>query len=329
MPASRRRFLRGAGGTLCAAALPAGVVRLAFADNTREISFACISDAHIQQIRGGQFVRNWDDQLRLAVAEINRLRPAPDFVLFGGDLAQLGKRAELDHGADILSGLHAPCRMVVGEHDYYLNMGEHWRELFGPSHYSFALKGVHFIVLNNILTSDNWSAQWPSAQRRMAEMACLENPNCDAFRLGNAQLDWLARELAPLANDTPLVLFTHAPLQQLYRPWNFWTEEAPVVHALLARFRQVEVFHGHVHQQGQQQLGNIRFTALPASAWAWPYAAPSVPTSTRGASHIPLMTLGADDPARAATGWELVNLHSGRAERQIVFPGTGPASVAG
>ena len=60
-----------------------------------------------------------------------RIDPQPDFVLYGGDLAQLGQREELELGAQILKNLKAPVRMMVGEHDWFLDMGEKWRELFG------------------------------------------------------------------------------------------------------------------------------------------------------------------------------------------------------
>jgi len=61
-----------------------------------------------------------------AVAEANLLDPKPDFVMFGGDLAQLGKPEEIDHGLEILSALHQKPRFVLGEHDFYLDMGEYW-----------------------------------------------------------------------------------------------------------------------------------------------------------------------------------------------------------
>jgi len=50
--------------------------------------------------------------------------PQPDFVLYGGDLAQLGRKEELDLGAQILKALKAPVRMMVGEHDWYFDMGQ-------------------------------------------------------------------------------------------------------------------------------------------------------------------------------------------------------------
>ena len=44
----------------------------------------------------------------------------PDFVFYGGDLAQLGQAKELEMGAQILKNLKAPLRMMVGEHDWFL-----------------------------------------------------------------------------------------------------------------------------------------------------------------------------------------------------------------
>ncbi|MGR9053719.1 MAG: twin-arginine translocation signal domain-containing protein, partial [Gammaproteobacteria bacterium] len=95
---SRRDFLKKTGTLALGGTLPLSLVELAFADSDRNFTFAYISDAHIQQIEGTRFVRNWDQGLIRAVAETNLLLPKPDFVMFGGDLAQLGKQAELDHG---------------------------------------------------------------------------------------------------------------------------------------------------------------------------------------------------------------------------------------
>lgn len=90
-----------------------------------------------------------------AVAEVNLLDPKPDFVMFGRDLAQLGKSEEIDHGLEILSALHQKSRFVVDEHDSYLDMGEYWAKKVSEHYYSFDHKGVHFVVLNSILTHNN------------------------------------------------------------------------------------------------------------------------------------------------------------------------------
>jgi 3',5'-cyclic-AMP phosphodiesterase len=144
------------------------------------------------------------------------MSPKPDFVMFGGDLAQLATKPELDHGAVMLAKLNAPLRMVMGEHDYYLDLGEYWSKLFGPQFYSFDHKDVHFVVLNSILTFDDWTHnRWPTPQQRMLEMAGLDNPNGSPFMVGEKQRDWLAKDLAKVKMDTPVAVFSHSPLQKI------------------------------------------------------------------------------------------------------------------
>ena len=99
---TRRDFLKSAGALTAVSTLPVSLVELAFADSGRNFTFAYISDSHIQHISGTKFVRNWDRGLIRAVAETNLLSPKPDFVVFGGDLGQLAKKEELDHGAEML-----------------------------------------------------------------------------------------------------------------------------------------------------------------------------------------------------------------------------------
>jgi 3',5'-cyclic AMP phosphodiesterase CpdA len=250
-----------------------------------------------------------------AVAEANLLDPKPDFVMFGGDLAQLGNKPELDHGAELLSTLNIQPRMVMGEHDYYLDLGDYWSELFGEKYYSFDVKGVHFVVLNSILTYDEWTYdRWESGERRMNEMAGLDNPNGSPFMVGEKQREWLANDLKKVARDTPVVVFSHSPIQKIYKGWNFWTEDAEEVQALLAPFNKVNVMYGHVHQIQYNQIGNIAFNSVMATAWPWPYPG----TYAQATSHLPVMTVEMNraDPfnERDATGWQLVDVHSGRVD---------------
>src|SRR5262249_46182774 len=148
-------------------------------------------------------------------------------------------------------------RCVVGEHDYYADLGAHWSDLFGSQFYSFDHKGVHFVVLNSVLTHEEWLLRWPSGEQRMYEMTSFGTSRGAPFMVGNRQLAWLQRDLANIARTTPIVLFSHAPLQKINRALNFWTEDAEDVHALLAPFGQVSVLYGHVHQVQSNQIGNI------------------------------------------------------------------------
>jgi hypothetical protein len=73
-------------------------------------------------------------------------------------------------------------------------------------------------------------------------------PAGPGFYVGEAGRRWLARELGRLDPDAPLIVLSHAPLARVFRPWQQWTADAPQVAALLAPFRQVLCFHGHVHR---------------------------------------------------------------------------------
>jgi len=309
----RRDFLKGAAAAAAAGVVPMSLVKLAFADPAQDFTFAYISDAHIQHISGSKFVRNWDRGLIRAVAETNLLTPKPDFVMFGGDLGQLGMKEELDHGAEIMSKLSFKTRYVMGEHDYYLDLGEYWSKLFGPHWHSFDHKGVHFVVLNSVLTYDEWTYnRWPSAEERMLQMAGLDNPNGSPFMVGEKQRAWLKADLDQIKKTTPLVVFSHSPLQKLYKGWNFWTDDAEEVQAILAPFEKVNVIYGHVHQIQYNQVGNISFNAVMATAWPWPY-----PQAYAQAQHtMPVLTVPMNraDPffERDATGWQFIDVHTGR-----------------
>ena len=325
---NRRDFLKSVGVLMAAGSLPVSLVELSFADVGQNFTFAYISDAHIQHIKGNKFVRNWDRGLIRAVAETNLLTPKPDFVIFGGDLAQLGTKAELDHGAEIMSALRYKVHYVMGEHDYYLDLGKYWERLFGPQYHSFDHKGVHFVILNSILTYDDWTHnRWPTAEQRMLEMAGLDNPNGSPFMVKDRQRQWLKKDLEKVDKKTPVVVMSHSPLQKIYKGWNFWTEDAEKVQALLKPFNKVTVLYGHVHQIQYNQIGNISFNAVMATAWPWPY-----PQSySQAVSHLPKLTVPMNraDPffERDATGWQFMNLATGNVDIKYTLYNNTPRSV--
>lgn len=320
-PFNRRDFLKRS-AAVAMGSLPLSLVNVTFAKNkTQNFSFAYISDSHITHIKGNQFVRNWDRGLTRAVAETNLLDPKPDFIFYGGDIAQLGKPEEIDHGLEILSGLSGKTHYVMGEHDYYTDLGDYWRKQLGDDHYSFDHKGVHFVVLNSILTHEKWMHQkWEKGMDRMKQMARLDNPHGQPFMVGDQQREWLKKDLAKISKDTPIVVFSHSPLQKIYKGWNFWTDDAEQVQALLKPFDKVSVLYGHVHQIQYNQIGNISFNSAMATAWPWPY-----PKSyTQKASYMPQLTVEMDraDPffERDATGWQFINMDTGNVDLHYLLP---------
>jgi 3',5'-cyclic AMP phosphodiesterase CpdA len=281
----RRRFLEAAG--LAAAGVwatgklaphsfqPVDVVHAAAPE--KSFTFAYVSDTHLYEKKlNERFIR----AILRAVEDVNALSPQPDFVLFGGDLAQLGQPGELAEGAQILKAIKAPVKMMVGEHDWYLDMGAGWRKSFGKDVYSFDHKGVHFVVLNSVIVEDYWTGPKLSPMERMLAMAQLDNPNGRPFTVGAEQRDWLAKDLAAVKKDTPLIVFSHSPLYKIYKPWNFWTDDAEEVQKLLAPFTNATVIHGHTHQMLSNRIGNIHFHGMLSTAWPWPYAPQGLPKLT-------------------------------------------------
>lgn len=279
----RRNFLKVSAAAFAATAAKGLAAPHSFqpvsvaAPGVEPFRFAYISDSHLyDKTINDRFVNS----LLRAVDDVNRMTPQPDFVLYGGDLAQLGQRSELDLGAEILKSVKAPLKMMVGEHDWYLDLGERWREHFGADRYSFDHKGVHFVVLNSVIEADFWTARGLTPMQRMQTVAGLDNQQQSPFTVGAEQRAWLEQDLQQVAKDTPLIVFSHSPLYKIYKKWNFWTDDADEVQAILKRFDRVTVIHGHTHQMLTNRIGNIFFHGLLSTAWPWPYAPEGLPELT-------------------------------------------------
>lgn len=230
----RRNFLRlGAVGG--GAVFMSGLFHGAAAAGSEDFYFVQLSDSHW----GYKGPANPDAQntLRKAVAHVNALERRPDFIVFTGDLTHTTddpaeRRARMAQFKEIVAGLAVKrIHFLQGEHDASLDNGAAFQEAFGPTHYSFDHKGVHFIALDNV--SD------PGA------------------RIGAAQLAWLKGDLATQANDARIVVLTHRPLFDLEPKWDWATRDGAQAIALLMRYPNVTVFYGHIHQENHHMTGHI------------------------------------------------------------------------
>jgi len=243
---------------------------------TRKITpftFAVLTDSHLYDIPDHKF----DAILAKGVADVNNMNPLPDFVLYAGDLGQLGKEAELAKGKKILDKLKVPYRIIPGEHDWYLDMGKSWKGLFGDEHWSMDHKGVHIIGMNSILVPDYWSMKGLTPEERMGLIAELECHQCGAWGVQQKQLEWLEADVKKLRPDTPLVIMTHSPLWDYYPRWNFQTSDAPEIRSILRKFDKVMAIHGHIHQVVYNQIGNMVSAGMMSTSWPWPYPPVKLP----------------------------------------------------
>jgi len=242
--------------------------------------FAWVSDTHLYpKSVNTRFV----DKAVRAVKEVQAMSPPADFLIFGGDLAQLGDPVELDLGADILKEIKIRKVFIPGEHDWYLDMGAKWEQLFGKSPWTFDHKGVRFVGLDTVSRGpDYWTAKKMTPQQRMGHMATLDGSVAGAWAgVGRDQLEWLNRTLSGWPKDRPVVVFSHNPLYEYYPPWNFWVRDWREVHEVLRPYPAVTNIHGHTHQVLYNEIGRLRSIGMLATSWPWPYAPEGVPVLTR------------------------------------------------
>ena len=218
------------------------------------------------------------------VTAINALSRQPDFIVFTGDMTHTTddpkeRRARMAAMRDMIGTLKVKdVRFAPGDHDAQKDRGEAYQEFFGKLNYTFDHKGYHFIVLDNTSDPDQ--------------------------KLGDAQIAWLAADLRQLAAGTPVVVLTHRPLFELYRPWGWWTPDGDKALELLRPFKPT-VFYGHVHHEHHTTaLGAVHHAATSLMI-------PLFPAGTR--------------PDRTMVPWDASRPYQGMGWRTVSARGKGSA----
>lgn len=262
----RRKFINHVGWTGLGILWSVGANGLLNSCNTDEskvqgqsaassLSFVQISDTHIGFNKPAN--EHVTATLQKAIDAINSLPIPPAFVVHTGDITHLSKPAQFDQAKQLLSQLKAPLFTLPGEHDTIGDRGKAYSEAFSQRDKQEGLQlwdhsGAHFISLTNV----------------------LDFGETGKGELGQTQLDLLARDLAAQKRDTPVVVFSHIPLYDLYPKWGWATADAAKVLSLLSRFSSVTVLNGHIHQVIQHTEGNIKF--YTAASTAYPLPSPGV-----------------------------------------------------
>jgi 3',5'-cyclic AMP phosphodiesterase CpdA len=153
---------------------------------------AQVSDLHIRAQRKLAY-RKVDTAAALerCVAHLNALSPAPDAVLFTGDMGDLGLAEEYAIIAEILSGLRLPYWIVPGNHDRRQPL----HDAFGQAA-PLNKDGYMQYVLDHL-------------PLRLIGLDSLDQGR-PAGRLCEARLDWLEQALAD-DPQRPTLLFLHHP----------------------------------------------------------------------------------------------------------------------
>jgi len=219
-----------------------------------DFCFVQISDSHIGFNKDAN--KDVTATLQAAVAKINALPVAPEFILHTGDLTHLAEAEEFDTLEQILKGTKAKqVHYVPGEHDILNDDGKQYLERFGKmskgsGYYSFDHKGVHFVGLANVQG--------------------IKEGGLGV--LGHDQLEWLEDDLSGKSPSTPIVVFAHVPLWEVYPKWGWGTEDSAQALGYLKRFGSVTVLNGHIHQIVQKVEGNVTFHTAMSTAFPQPEA---------------------------------------------------------
>jgi 3',5'-cyclic-AMP phosphodiesterase len=301
-----RSFLYGTAGVSAFGLLPLiNTVDMAFAQGGQAFKFAWISDTHLYPRDVNQ---RFVDKAVRAFKEVQAMNPPADFLIFGGDLGQLGDPVELRLGAELLQEVKIRKVFIPGEHDWYLDMGATWNRMFGASPWTFDHKGVRFLGLDTISRAEDfWTSRKYSPKERMNHMATLDGTLGGAWAaVGAQQLRWMNSTLANWPKDRPVVVFSHNPLYEYYAPWNFWVRDWREVHEILKPYSNVTNIHGHTHQVLYNEIGKMRSIGMLATSWPWPYAPEGVPIATRPMVRAdpgdPFDGVGWSDLSMSATG---------------------------
>jgi plastocyanin len=148
----------------------------------------------------------------------------------------------------------------------------------GAGWHRFDHSGVHFIGLVNVVN--------------------LKAGGLWAF--GDAQLEWLERDVKRLKSSTPIVVFAHIPLWSVYPEWGWGTDDSARALAYLKRFGSVSVLNGQIHQVMQKVEGHVTFNT--AMSTAFPQPAPGTAPSP-GPMKVP------DDRLRKVLGLSRITFH--------------------
>ena len=186
------------------------------APSPRTFSFVYASDTHIAPASL--------PQTRRFRAIVDSVRP--DFVLVAGDLVKDALRVSESEArgyyelvAREFAAFAAPMHLVPGNHENFgietalshvdpanpLFGRAMYHHYFGPDYYSFTRGGVHFIGLNSVdISGTSYYGH-----------------------VDSLQLAWLARDLAHVPADMPVVTFNHIPLVSAYTALEGITDAPP------------------------------------------------------------------------------------------------------
>ena len=221
-----------------------------------DFTFVYYTDLHIGEgVLGAE-------RLAETLTEIASLQPIPRFCIDGGDITLQG------HCGERYKSILERCPLLVhhsmGNHEHLVDRADPksaYRDLFGPTYYSFNHGGSHFLILD-AMKVDLSARGWRNVVGEMS----------------SPELKWLAAYLAHVGPDTPIVLVSHIPLWTTFderRGVGRYGEPAWLVmnyQAVLQALRPYNVqlvLQGHLHENEHHWENGIHFVTTGSVCGSW------------------------------------------------------------
>jgi 3',5'-cyclic-AMP phosphodiesterase len=234
------------------------------------VIIAQISDTHValDSPDADRRIRDFE----LAIADINRLDPAPNAIIHTGDVVHNGRPDEYELALATLAKARAPVYVLAGNRDDRKNL----RRAFSPYGYlapdgefvEYAIDAfpVKLIALDTVSPGRNRGDFCP---RRAARL----------------------RDLIEAETEKPIAVFTHHPPFEVNvgpDPIHFETLEAMsrLRDGLQHCGRVVAVFSGHVHRAASGYVGRIPATVTQCIATTLRKGEYPAPMRTRPVYHV-------------------------------------------
>lgn len=282
MNQDRRKFLKTLAAASAAAAFPSvphlntrvanTVAAAAKPQSPASFDFVFFTDTHIQPELDAAH------GCQMAFAKIAAAKP--EFAICGGDLVfdALGaSRGRTDMLFDLYqrteASVQVPLHHAIGNHDLYGIFTQsgaaptdpgYGKKMFedrigAHTYYSFDHRGYHFIILDSI---------FPTPDRLWEG------------RIDDAQLQWLARDLAAIPPNAPVIVITHVPLITGYLAYGPKPDGAPrhdtvsvanspEVIALFQSHNILAVLQGHLHINELVNYKNCQYACCGAVCGNW------------------------------------------------------------
>ena len=127
---------------------------------------------------------------------------------------------------------------VIGNHDHGHRFMEDalaskdYEAVMGPANYSFNLGGMHYLMLDNMISGD------PAAGKY-----------CDECSTGltDAIWEWVKKDLEFVPVSTPLMVCAHSPMMRMQSGSNRNGTHLSELRALIGRYSKAYVWAGHTH----------------------------------------------------------------------------------